>query len=197
MAVCAIKNEFLSWFNKSIIPNKLCNNWWTKTRPQNSRELSCCDGRHVTWPVDHSLIGLFSDRADSLMFPIFKMTWCSDFGVWSSRLLKQMWFKFVNFYCEAKNKFSHFYTWNSSGTGSPRVLILLQILSLQVLLFRLSAKYSLSCLSTKTLQEQTPKGCSGHFKEYELYIQTSHAVWCLSGSVMMFCFKLKPDWDRL
>lgn len=29
----------------------------------------------VTWPVDHSLIGLFSDSADSLMFPIFKMTY--------------------------------------------------------------------------------------------------------------------------
>lgn len=39
------------------------------------RKLSCCDGRHVTWPVDHSLIGLISDRADSLMFPIFKMTY--------------------------------------------------------------------------------------------------------------------------
>lgn len=136
--------------------------------------------------------------------------WCSRslrwlmmlrfWGLIFSNTREQMWFKFVNFNWEAKNQFSHFYTWNSSGAGSPRVLILLQILSLQVLLFRLSAKYSLSCLSTKTLQEQTPKGCSGHFKEYELYIQTSHAVLKVSlwfCTVMMFCFKLKPDWDKL
>lgn len=47
------------------------------------------------------------------------------------------------------------------------------------LLFRRLAKYSLNCLSTKTIQEQTPKGCSGHCKD-------THTVCCCLNGFLWF-----------
>lgn len=93
---------------------------------------------HVTWPMERNLIGLME----------------ADLGIWAASKLKQMGFKSdlsrskkINSDIISRDRFAELKTPCVDPPADP-----------QFAGFRLPAKYSLSCLPTKTLQDQTPKG---------------------------------------